>query len=133
MKSLIRLNFVICSLVIITLVNFSFVNDLRNSDRPFNKDLIIGKWVCKNSPFGTVSLVFNKQGSGFGTTDSIKSLYKFKYLITQNGILKLSVGHYKPDLYLIKVLTSTSLSLREYPYKKYRESISAYNNDFVRQ
>ena len=96
------------------------------------KHLIVGRWVFKSLNVGNIITVFNKDGSGFSKTDSNKAVYKFRYAL-KGRILKLSTGTYKPDLHLIKQLTSTELNILPYPYKKYRESIDLMDTHYKRE
>ena len=94
--------------------------------------MIIGKWVSKKSFAGTVTIVFYKNNNGYALCDSCQKVIKFNYETSRKGILKMR-GSYGSDLYFIKLLTLNKLSLRGYPYKKYRESISMFNTDFFKQ
>ena len=96
------------------------------------KKLIVGKWVCKSQVAGNITIVFNKDGSGYGLVDSMKNVYKFKYSVLKGSILKLSAGKLKPETHYIRLLTATELDLIPYPVKKTRESISVFDTDYKR-
>jgi len=119
-------------IVFIGLFNSSFSFKKQKDNRVYNK-IIVGKWIYRSPQVGNVIIVFNKNGSGFRGTDSSKIRCKFKYSIEKDSILKLSIGQYKPELHWIKFLTASELRIKEYPFKKIRESISFFDTDYKRE
>ncbi len=124
--------FFISTVVFICLFNSSF-NFKKQKDTKLYNERILGKWIYRSSQVGNVIIVFNKDGSGSRGTDSSKIMRKFKYSIVKDSILKLSIGPYKPELHYIKLLTKSELSIREYPFKKIRESINFFDTDYKKE
>jgi hypothetical protein len=108
---------------------YSFAFQSRNNP-VINKKLIFGKWVYTNSLAGRVTVIFKEDGTGYRYNGSSRVEQKFKYKITENSLLKFYIGSYKPEIYRIDTLTSTILSIREYPIVKIKESISIYESTF---
>jgi len=119
-------------LVMICFISSSFQHKKQSIHKTYKK-LIIGKWVYKSKQVGDVMMVFNGDGSGLRRMDSTQTTYKFKYCLVKDSILKIVVGTHKPELHVIKNLTAATLSIREYPFKKIRESISFFDTDYKKE
>ena len=120
---------VLCVSVFIGLVGYAYTNK-QIRDKEINKELLPGKWIYLNEAVGNVVMVFNKNGTGYRFTDSNKTVQEFKYQITRKSFLKFYIKSYKPEIYYIDSLATKTLIIREYPFKKIKESISIYESNF---
>jgi hypothetical protein len=113
------------------LLGYSFAyKQIRREE--IKKELLVGKWNYSNGVVGNVIMVFDKDGTGHRFTDSSKIVQKFKYQITRESFLEFYIGSHKPEIYHIDSLTTQTLNIREYPFKKIKESISVYESNFKR-
>jgi hypothetical protein len=106
---------------IITLFTFNYLSRLyadkqEKENAIIYKKLIVGKWHSTNHVVGNVTIVFNKDSTGYRFTDSIKTVQKFKYLIAKGSVLAIYDYTKIQEYYNIGSLTTKTLSIKSVPF-----------------
>jgi hypothetical protein len=121
-------------LFIVALFTFGFLSKVYTKQQEKdngvrNKSLIVGKWNHTNRVGGNVTIVFNKDSTGYRFTDSNKTVQKFRYDIYRGSFLTIYFESNKHEFFRIGSLTIKTLSIKA-PFSKIKNNV--YESNFTR-
>ena len=102
-------------------------------------DLLTGTWTSSinyGEAKGTITAIFRKNNSGTISYSFSKSIYQFKYTLRGDSVIVFSSNagtKNHNEYHYIKIINKDQLSLRPYPAKVIRESISLVDTDYKKQ